>query len=198
MDSDCEQSRKLLYLDPIPESVQRHLDGCADCGAWLDDSLKLGAAARQGPAEAVAGLAELESLLATESGLAARMRSMATALRARLWLLVMLTIACLQLLLVPRADVTVYPLPRLGLELLLHVLILGAASAALLRPAHKREWPKAAVPLIAAAALCLPMLIALTSPAHTSHVEALRGAASNSGRERSSAFAMGRSWGCHY
>lgn len=200
----CDTARKALSQGNPPAEAEEHLSTCPLCEQWLDAELERaqltgtpsptshasadialdddnlsgpvpnGAGSDDVPS--TQGLAQLDALLSKEDQPVGRLRSLPTALRWRLLLLAALVVATLQLLFFYRADLGVYPKPRLIVEAVLHVLLVLGLVAVFLRPLFRSAWPTAPTAMLVIGAVLLPMAVALTNPAHAMHGASLEGA----------------------
>ncbi len=182
--SDCENIRNSLLNGEESLAAEQHVGSCEDCARWLDAQLSQSeleslSGTLEEPADQVSapnsGLTRLEQLLVAEEGWGGRVRSLPTTARFRALLLVILSAVTLQLLFFYRADMAVYPKPRLSAETLAHSVVLLGLLAALLRPAYRVAWPRSAGVALGVAGLLLPMVVAATNPAHALHPASLTG-----------------------
>jgi hypothetical protein len=111
-------------------------------------------------------LEDVKVRLAAERGLGGRLRGMSTPARILCAFAVLAAVALAVLLLLPRPDLSAYPLPRL---VSLVVLLAGAgitAAAAFLRPLQLPPERSGARRTILLGALALPVVIAVLPAAH--------------------------------
>ena len=181
----CEKTRDALLHGAMPSgaAVDEHVASCPGCAALLEKGGAIGhtlarASAPDGKPDGPASLDELfhavESDLARERGLVAWMRSRPTPARIALGLALPLTMVLLHLALSRRADFFVYPIGRMLAELGLYSALAWAAARQLLRPVHLRSGQLVALGL-AAAALLVPVALALGAPAHEAHAASFAG-----------------------
>jgi hypothetical protein len=119
-------------------------------------------------------LGALQRELEQEASLRGRLRGLSTPVRLLLAAASLLLVG-LSGLAAPRADLGLYPVLRLTLELTaLGILALGGIWA-WLRPLHRPAWPGWIAGLLLAAALLLPWVLAALPPAHLAHPASLAG-----------------------
>ncbi|MEN9579843.1 MAG: hypothetical protein RJA70_2852 [Pseudomonadota bacterium] len=183
LNPNCQNFRARLQSEPDTD-LESHVDNCEACQTWLDASL-LGSSAES------EGLQRLEATLSQQGALRGRLMSVPTALRARVLALVMLVLVTAQLMFAARADLGVYPMGRLALELGAHGLVLLLLVTILLRPAFRPDWPLTLTLRAAGLAVLVILGIALTNPAHALHAASLAGRGPDFGSHAAACLAYG-------
>lgn len=167
----CQSARDRVQADSDLDD-DAHVSGCEACQLWLEESLQQPPAGQPpDPPE----IKRLEATLAVQGTLRSRLASLPNALRLRLFALALLTLVTVQLGFFARADLGVYPLWRLVLELGAHVLVLAALLAILMRPLFRPAWPLGLSVRAALLSVVATLAIAFTNPAHALHPASLAG-----------------------
>lgn len=164
---ECAEIRSGFASGHVPEgaAVAAHVQACPHCRALFEDDARLGRALSLGvvPAPDAGALFELVSRdLEREVGWRSRIRSLSTPTRVITLLMVAVTLAAFQLLLVPRRDLASYaPFMFWGIGALL-LVALGAGAWRLARgPLLPLGSSRAGWGLLL---LALPALLALVAP----------------------------------
>jgi hypothetical protein len=173
----------ILRGEPPPAEVRAHAAECPACAELLADEAALGRRLASVPesAEPALGalLAELHRAIERDSGPTAWLRSRTTPFRVAVALAAVALVSAYQLVFARRVDLPVYPAGTLLVSVAAHVLALGLTVAIALRPLQKPAPAAWVGPVAIAAAVLVPVALALRAPVHENHPVSLIGAGSD-------------------
>ena len=129
--------------------LERDIDACK---AAVDKELQ---AERDDALDTASLHTKVSSLIEQEKGFVAQLRSLPTPRRIALVFCAVTAVGFLTLVTTPRADMSLYPAPRMLVSVTLLGLLTAAAAWRLLRPLHKPPPAKWSGPLLLLAGLAL-------------------------------------------
>lgn len=164
---DCATAREALNNHRVDEAAQAHLEHCPICALTLTS-----AEAAQLDLDA---LAALQTQQDAERSPLAWLRNQRTRTRLLASLLITGAVLALVALTTRRVNFSLYPQPRMALELIALLAITALATQFALWPLHRRPIPRARL-LALVAGLGLPLVLSLAPAAHVAHPASAIGA----------------------
>jgi len=178
----CADVRTAILKGELPAEVRAHSAECPACAELVAEGGKLGRRLALAPAaEPDLGplLARVQGAVQRDVGFVARLRSCTTPLRVAIAVGCVVLIALYQLAFSRRGDLQVYPPAQMLLSLGSHVLAIGLALTAALRPLQRPPQSAWLRPLLVVAVLLVPFVLSARSPVHENHPASLIGAGSD-------------------
>ncbi len=195
---DCDDIQRQIRHGERPEGagVDRHRAECSGCDALLSDDHAVGEALGRfakapldGPSAEL--FSSIESAVAKERGVAAWLRSRPTKTRVLLAFSAVLALAAFNLFASSRADLAVYPMLRLLVEVALFAAVIGSSVSIALDALHAPSRPASHRAGLVVFAVAMPFVLTMLPQAHTLHPAALQGAGADFGKRAIACFVMG-------